>query len=57
MNNKKEIERAEIHKTIWRIANDLHAQRGRLGFQELCAWHLAEYGRFRKAEQQHPVMS
>ncbi len=23
MNNKKEIERAELHKTIWRIANDL----------------------------------
>ena len=23
MNNKKEIERTELHKTIWRIANDL----------------------------------
>lgn len=23
MNNTKEIERAELHKTIWRIANDL----------------------------------
>ncbi len=23
MNNAKEIERAELHKTIWRIANDL----------------------------------
>ncbi len=23
MNNNKEVERAELHKTIWRIANDL----------------------------------
>ena len=23
MSNTKEIERAELHKTIWRIANDL----------------------------------
>ena len=23
MNNNKETERAELHKTIWRIANDL----------------------------------
>jgi type I restriction enzyme M protein len=23
MDNNKEIERAELHKTIWRIANDL----------------------------------
>lgn len=23
-NNNKETERAELHKTIWRIANDLH---------------------------------
>jgi type I restriction-modification system DNA methylase subunit len=23
MNNNKESERAELHKTIWRIANDL----------------------------------
>ena len=23
MNNNKEAERAELHKTIWRIANDL----------------------------------
>ena len=23
MSNNKELERAELHKTIWRIANDL----------------------------------
>lgn len=24
MDNKKEVERAELHRAIWQIANDLH---------------------------------
>jgi type I restriction enzyme M protein len=33
----KESQRAELHKMIWRIANDLRGQRRRVGLQELRA--------------------
>ena len=33
MNNNKETERAELHKTIWRIANDLRGSVGGWDFK------------------------
>ena len=35
--SSKEAERAELHKTIWRIANDLRGVGRRLGLQDLRA--------------------
>ena len=35
LDNKKEQERAELHRVIWNIANDLRG----LGFQAVCAGH------------------
>ena len=35
MNNTKEIERSELHKTIWRIANDLRSSVDGWDFSEL----------------------
>ena len=40
MNNKKEIERTELHKTIWRIANDLRGSVDGWDFKELRARHV-----------------
>lgn len=33
--NKKEVERAELHRTIWAIADEIERIRGRMGFQVL----------------------
>ena len=36
MNNKKEIEREELHKTIWKIANELRGSVDGWDFKQLC---------------------
>ncbi len=37
MSNNKELERAELHKTIWRIANDLRGS--------VDGWDFKTYGK------------
>jgi len=36
MTNHKETERAELHKTIWRIANDLRGSVDGWNFKPMC---------------------
>ena len=36
MDNNKETERAELHKTIWRIANDLRGSVDGWNFKTYC---------------------
>jgi type I restriction enzyme M protein len=36
MNNRKEMERAELHKTIWQMANELRGSVDGWDFNNMC---------------------